>query len=59
MDARMPCPRCNFRTMVAIDVVVSGEPLVMRSCSACNVRWWEGPYGRVSLSEVLEQVARR
>jgi hypothetical protein len=51
------CPRCRFRTLVAIDVTVAGEQLVMRCCSACNVRFWEGPAGRVSLSEVLARAA--
>ena len=55
-DVAMPCPRCTFRTMVAIDVIVSGEPMIMRSCSACNERWWEGPSGRVPLALVLDQV---
>jgi hypothetical protein len=50
----MPCPRCAIRTMVAIDLTMAGEPLTMRSCSACNVRWWEGPNGRVSLAGVLQ-----
>jgi hypothetical protein len=44
--------------MVAIEVIVSGESLVMRSCSACNVRWWEGPDGRIPLGQLLDQVSR-
>jgi hypothetical protein len=54
----MPCPRCRFRTLVTIDVVVAGEPLVMHCCSACNVRWWEGPQGRVPLAGVLERAGQ-
>lgn len=55
----MHCPQCKIRTLVSIEVVVSHQPLVMHSCSACDVRWWEGPEGRVSLSRVLDAASGR
>jgi hypothetical protein len=44
--------------MVEIGLSVSGERVIMRSCSACDLRWWEGYQGRVPLAELLDMAAR-
>jgi phage FluMu protein Com len=48
------CPRCRSRQLVTIEMTVAGEHLVLNSCSACDVRWWEGDGQRLGLSDVLE-----
>jgi hypothetical protein len=45
--------------MVEIGVSVAGERLTMKSCSACDLRWWEGYRGRVPLSDLLQLAARQ
>jgi hypothetical protein len=42
---------------VTIEMCVAGEQLVLKSCSACDVRWWEGAGQRLPLSDVLELAA--
>lgn len=37
---------------------VAGERLTMKSCSACDLRWWEDFQGRVSLADLLDLAAR-
>jgi hypothetical protein len=38
---------------------VAGENVVLKSCSACDVRWWEGAGQRLELSGVLELAANQ
>ena len=45
--------------MVEIGLQVAGERVTMRSCSACDLRWWEGYDGRVELSDLLDLAARQ
>ncbi len=45
------CPKCAH-TLVVIPLVLGDARVVMRSCSACDTRWWqEGeetlPFGKV------------
>lgn len=51
------CPRCRSRDLVTIGMSVAGENVVLKSCSACDVRWWEGAGQRLELSSVLELAA--
>ncbi|HEX3541352.1 MAG TPA: hypothetical protein VHT75_13040 [Acidimicrobiales bacterium] len=44
--------------MVEIGVAVAGERLTMKSCSACDLRWWEGYGGRVPLTDLLQLASR-
>jgi hypothetical protein len=44
--------------MVEISLSVAGERMTLKSCSACDLRWWEGYRGRLPLSYVLNQAAR-
>ena len=37
----MKCPNCQTRELVVIEMVVSGEPVALHSCSSCDLRWWE------------------
>lgn len=55
----MKCPKCRTRSLVVIQMKVAGEPVVLRSCSYCDTRWWESLDGSLSLSSVLEMVAQR
>jgi hypothetical protein len=44
--------------MVEIALSVAGERVTMKSCSACDLRWWEGYRGRVPLSDLLDLAAK-
>jgi transcription elongation factor Elf1 len=55
----MKCPRCNTRQLVVIDLEVGGEQLSLHSCSACDVRWWQGRDGRLPVNGVLHLAGRR
>jgi transcriptional regulator NrdR family protein len=50
----MKCPKCQTRELVVIEMRVGGEMVTLRSCSACDVRWWETRNGALSLSGVLD-----
>jgi hypothetical protein len=53
----MKCPNCQTKELVVIEMFVSGEPVKLHSCSACDLRWWETSDGAVSLSRVLDRAA--
>ncbi len=38
---------------------IGAEPVVLRSCSACDLRSWEGLDGNLPLGAVLELVGHR
>jgi hypothetical protein len=44
--------------MVAISLAVAGERVTLRSCSACDLRWWEGYHGKLPLSHLLDLAGR-
>jgi sarcosine oxidase delta subunit len=52
------CPHCESRQMVEISLSVAGERVTLRSCSACDLRWWEGYHGKLPLADLLELAAR-
>lgn len=52
----MKCPNCN-REQVVIKMTLKGEALTMRSCSACDLHWWEADDGIVALEGIKERVA--
>ncbi|MDQ6615813.1 MAG: hypothetical protein M3083_14010 [Actinomycetota bacterium] len=54
----MQCPQCESRQMVEISLSVAGERVVLRSCSACDLRWWEGYSGLLPLAHLLDMAAR-
>lgn len=43
--------------MVIITMTVADEDFTLRSCSSCDLRWWDGPGGAVGLPSVLALVA--
>ena len=51
------CPRCRSRELVVIEMSVAGEHVVLNSCSACDVRWWEGDGERMPLADLLDLAA--
>ena len=53
------CPRCKTRQLVVIEMAVAGAPVSLRSCSACEVRWWQGGEGRLALDGLLDLAAQR
>lgn len=57
--AQMKCPVCRTHRMVVITLRLAGEPVVLRSCSSCDLRSWEGLDGRLPLDSVLELAAAR
>ena len=56
---RMKCPNCQTRELVVIEMVVSGEPVALHSCSSCDLRWWETRDGLLSLARVLDLATTR
>ena len=52
------CPQCQSRQMVEISLSVSGERVTLKSCSSCDLRWWEGYDGQVPLAQLLQLAAR-
>jgi transcriptional regulator NrdR family protein len=54
------CPTCRLpRRMVTIRSTIAGATVVMRSCSACDTRWWERDGVRVDPHEVMSAAAPR
>jgi hypothetical protein len=44
--------------MVEITLAVAGERVTLKSCSTCDLRWWEGYEGKLPLANLLEMAAR-
>jgi hypothetical protein len=38
---------------------ISGNDVVLRSCSACDVRWWEGEGEQLPLNSLLQLASAR
>jgi transcription elongation factor Elf1 len=55
----MKCPRCRNHQLVEIALRLGTDEVVLRSCSSCDLRSWEGLDGRMPLGSVLEIAARR
>lgn len=53
----MKCPACKTHDLVVITLRLRGEELVLRSCSDCDLRAWEGLDGALPLDSVLDLVA--
>ena len=51
------CPNCKIHDLVVITMNLGPERVVMRSCSACDLRSWEGLDGTLALDSVLDIVA--
>jgi len=49
----MKCPVCRTHDLVVIRMKVRGETVVLRTCSACDLRSWEGLDGELGLDSVL------
>ena len=50
----MSCPVCRTRRVVEIGVHLGDTDVVLRSCSACDTRWWQGNGETIDLPEVIE-----
>lgn len=50
----MPCPVCRDKKLVEITLKAGERRLVLRSCSACETKWWESEGREVALGNVLE-----
>jgi hypothetical protein len=55
----MRCPTCKIRDLVVIKMKVGTEPVILRTCSSCNWRDWEGLDGTIALDTVLALVRSR
>lgn len=55
----MKCPSCRTRELVVITMKVGAEQIVLRTCSSCDLRYWEGLDGQLPLDSVLALVGRR
>jgi transcriptional regulator NrdR family protein len=55
----MKCPSCRTRELVVINMKVADERISLRTCSSCDLRYWEGLDGQLPLDSVLALVGRR
>jgi transcription elongation factor Elf1 len=55
----MRCPSCQATQLVEIFVTVRDRQLTMRSCSHCELRWWDSDGENVVLDEVLDMATDR
>ena len=55
----MKCPNCKIHDLVIIKMKIGTEPVVLRTCSSCGRRDWEGLDGSMPLGSVLELVSLR
>jgi hypothetical protein len=55
----MKCPTCRIRDLVVIKMKVGSEPVMLRTCSFCNWRDWEGLDGTMPLNALLELASSR
>ncbi len=50
----MKCPSCKLHDLVVITMKLGTERVVLRSCSSCDLRSWEGLDGSLRLDSVLD-----
>jgi hypothetical protein len=55
----MKCPTCRIHDLVEIKIRLCAEQVVLRSCSSCDLRSWEGLDGEMGLRSVLALAASR
>ncbi len=55
----MRCPSCRTRELVVITMRVGEEQVALRTCSFCDLRYWEGLDGQMPLESVLALVGGR
>ena len=55
----MKCPSCRTRELVVIAMKVAAEQISLRTCSSCDLRYWEGLDGQLPLDSVLALVGER
>lgn len=56
MPGSTPCPRCDG-TLTKISLTIDGRPVTMRSCSVCELRWWDADGELIDLTTVLDMAA--
>lgn len=54
----MPCPTCRDKKLVEITLQAGSKNLILRSCSACETKWWESDGDEVALDGVLNAARR-
>jgi transcriptional regulator NrdR family protein len=52
----MKCPSCRTRELIVIEMKVGTEHVALRTCSPCDLRYWEGVDGNLALESVLALV---
>jgi transposase-like protein len=55
----MHCPRCTNSRLVEISMTLAGERVLLRSCSACDTRWWNREGEPIALRDVLQLASVR
>jgi transcription elongation factor Elf1 len=55
-SCRMTCPSCERTQLVEIALKVGDEPVRMRSCSRCDLRWWDRGGELIPVSGILDLV---
>lgn len=50
----MQCPQCRDGKLVEISLRLAERQVIMRSCSHCETRWWDGDGERLGLGGVLQ-----
>lgn len=52
------CPCCREATLIEIRLSVASHEVMLRSCSACDTRWWHRDGEGSEIGEVLELAAQ-
>ena len=55
----MLCPNCRSARLVEIGMKVADHRVTLRSCPACEQRWWDREGQTIGLRSVLDLVAAR
>lgn len=55
----MTCPTCHTSLLVEIAVDLGARQVTMRSCSACDRRWWDSEGDALELRGVLALASAR
>lgn len=51
--AATPCPHCK-KPIVEIRLRIDDRPVRMRSCSTCEIRWWDSQGEDLDRSDVID-----
>ncbi len=53
----MTCPTCRRSTMTEITMRLRGRACTLRSCPACEARWWDADGVTTDVAAILADLA--